>query len=73
LINRLDSIAAVVLGDIHYGHHDQRVLDTTMGLLDILKPKHVILHDVFDGNSISHHEMKDPFVQYGKEFLVQMI
>jgi hypothetical protein len=49
------------------------VLDTTMGLLDILKPKHVILHDVFDGNSISHHEMKDPFVQYGKEFLVQMI
>jgi hypothetical protein len=25
------------------------------------------LHDVFDGNSISHHEMKDPFIQYGKE------
>jgi hypothetical protein len=66
-VTRLDSIAAVILGDIHYGHHDQRVLDTTMGLLDILKPKHVILHDVFDGNSISHHEMKDPFVQYGKE------
>jgi hypothetical protein len=52
LITRLDSIAAVILGDIHYGHHDQRVLDTTMGLLDILKPKHVILHDVFDGNSL---------------------
>jgi hypothetical protein len=51
-VTRLDSIAAVILGDIHYGHHDQRVLDTTMGLLDILKPKHVILHDVFDGNSL---------------------
>jgi hypothetical protein len=34
-VTRLDSIAAVILGDIHYGHHDQRVLDTTMGLLDI--------------------------------------
>jgi hypothetical protein len=36
-------------------------------MLTQLKPKHVILHDVFDGNSISHHEMKDPFVQYAKE------
>jgi hypothetical protein len=35
--------------------------------MDKLTPEHVILHDVFDGNSISHHEMKDPFVQYGKE------
>jgi hypothetical protein len=32
-----------------------------------LTPKHVILHDVFDGDSISHHQIKDPFVQYGKE------
>ena len=66
-ISGLNTIAAAVLGDIHYGHHDQEVLDSTMGLLASLKPKHVILHDVFDGNSISHHEMKDPFIQYGKE------
>ena len=39
----------------------------TFGLFDKLKPKHVILHDVFDGDSISHHQMKDPFIQYGKE------
>jgi D-serine dehydratase len=38
-----------------------------MKLMSKLTPEHVILHDVFDGNSISHHEMKDPFVQYGKE------
>ena len=66
-VSKLNSIAAVVLGDIHYGHHDQEVLDSTMGLLGKLRPKHVILHDVFDGNSISHHEMKNPFIQYGKE------
>lgn len=66
-VSRIDSIAAIVLGDIHYGHHDQTVLDSTMNLLEKITPKHVILHDVFDGNSISHHEMKDPFVQYGKE------
>ena len=67
LIKELDKVSAIVLGDIHYGHHDQTVLDSTMVLMDKLVPKHVILHDVFDGNSISHHEMKDPFIQYGKE------
>jgi len=66
-VKELDKLAAIVLGDVHYGHHDQTVLDSTMTLMDRLLPKHVILHDVFDGNSISHHEMKDPFIQYGKE------
>lgn len=66
-VSKIDKISAIVLGDLHYGHHDQEVLDSTMSMLDKIKPKHVVLHDVFDGNSISHHEMKDPFVQYGKE------
>ena len=61
------SIEAIVLGDLHYGHHDQDVLDSTMELLKSLVPNHLICHDVFDGSSISHHEMNDPFAQYGKE------
>jgi hypothetical protein len=66
-IKRIKDIEAMVLGDLHCGHHDQEVLDKTLGLMDVLKPEHVILHDVFDGYSISHHEMKDPFAQYRKE------
>ena len=66
-VNRIESVSAAVLGDLHYGHHDQQLLDKTFEMLDILKPKHVVLHDVFDGDSISHHQMKDPFVQFGKE------
>jgi hypothetical protein len=66
-VKKINEIEAIVYGDIHYGHHDQSVLDKTLKMLTQLKPKHVILHDVFDGNSISHHEMKDPFVQYAKE------
>lgn len=60
-------IAGIILGDIHYGHHDEQVIRETHRLLDKLKPDNVVLHDVFDGKSISHHEMKDPFVQYSKE------
>jgi hypothetical protein len=66
-VHRIDEIEAIVLGDIHYGNHDQTVLDSTMKMLEKIKPKHVILHDVFDGFSINHHEMKDPFIQYEKE------
>ena len=66
-ISQINSIAAAVLGDLHYGHHDQQVIETTLKFLDKVKPNHVVLHDVFDGDSISHHQMKDPFIQYGKE------
>lgn len=66
-ISQINSISAAVLGDIHYGHHDQVVIDNTLEFLNKVKPDHVVLHDVFDGDSISHHQMKDPFIQYGKE------
>jgi len=61
-------IEAAILGDIHFGEHDQKVIDTTTNILfKKLKPKKVVLHDVFDGHSISHHDEKDPFAQYHKE------
>jgi hypothetical protein len=66
-IKKVKKIEACVLGDLHYGHHDQEVLDKTHDMLSKLEPKHVVLHDVFDGYSISHHDMKDPFAQYSKE------
>jgi hypothetical protein len=68
-VKKINRIEAIVLGDLHYGHHDEDVIVSTIDLMHELKPKHVVLHDVFDGNSISHHEMKDPFIQYGKEML----
>ena len=67
VVNELNEIEAIVLGDLHCGHHDDNVLKSTFDLMRKVEPKHVILHDVFDGDSISHHQMKDPFVQYGKE------
>jgi hypothetical protein len=66
-INKINEIEAIVLGDLHYGMHDQDVLDETYKFLTNIKPTHVVLHDVFDGDSISHHQIKDPFTQYGKE------
>jgi len=66
-ITKINEMSAIVFGDMHYGNHDNDVINKTMELLDKVTPEHVILHDVFDGTSINHHEMKDPFVQYAKE------
>jgi len=67
-VKRNKTIDTAVLGDIHYGNHDEQVIDITFGvLLKKLKPTNLVLHDVFDGESISHHAINDPFVQYAKE------
>ena len=66
-VTKIKEVEAIILGDLHYGDHDPEVLDTTFKFLKKIKPKHVVLHDVFNGSSINHHELKDPFVQYGKD------
>lgn len=67
-VKKNKTLDTAVLGDLHYGHHDQQVIDATFKiLLKKMKPKNLVLHDVFDGHSISHHEMKNPFAQFEKE------
>jgi len=67
IVKKNESIEAIVLGDLHYGNEDEDVMDSTLEILDELNPKTVVLHDVFDGYSISHHTINDPFKQYGLE------
>jgi len=62
------SVEGFVLGDVHFATVDEVSLDTTFDLMNKLKPKHVVLHDVFDGQSINPHNMDDPFIQAKLEF-----
>ena len=64
---RIDEISAIIWGDLHIGSHDKKIFNKTLEMMEDIRPAHVILHDVFDGKSISHHEEKDPFLQYQKE------
>ena len=50
---------ALVLGDYHCGRTDLTVLKATYQMIEDLKPKKVVLHDFFDGHSVSHHVDKD--------------
>lgn len=66
-VTRIGEISAIIWGDLHIGSHDKKIFNKTLEMMEDLRPDHVILHDVFDGKSISHHEEKDPFLQYQKE------
>lgn len=50
---------ALVIGDIHFGDADPKILEQLMELVNELKPYKLVLHDSFNGHSISKHEEKD--------------
>ena len=56
-----DKIEVAVLGDIHLTSEDIENVDVTFSMLEKFKPNHVILHDIADMSSISHHEKRNPF------------
>jgi hypothetical protein len=47
---------SLVLGDWHAGHEDFEALDATKALIDAVRPQHIVLHDVLDFGSRSHHK-----------------
>lgn len=62
-----DGCEAAILGDIHIQHNNKEATDLTFQLLDKMKPKHTMIHDIIDCESISHWDMNDPFRMMKKE------
>ena len=50
-----ESVDAVSLGDDHATFNNPTIVDKTISLLKLLKPKKVFHHDTFDATSITHH------------------
>jgi hypothetical protein len=64
------TVEAIVLGDAHIRWADPKVTAATFtnedSIVNVLKPKYLIRHDVFDGQSLSHHHDKNIFIKYAK-------
>lgn len=61
-INDETNVEAIALGDIHTRVCNPEIIDKTINhLFKHLHPKKVFLHDIIDSQSISHHNLKDPF------------
>jgi len=65
-VKMIDSCKALIMGDVHQKHLDYEVYRSTLDLTDRLEPEYIVLHDLFDGESISHHHLKDPIKLYHK-------
>lgn len=69
-IERAPRALAVVLGDVHVGATDERVVEATFskgGIIPTLNPEEIIFHDLFDGTSVNYHDLREPFVQLAKQ------
>lgn len=60
----IDECTAITLGDIHVGDHDEDKLRASSDLYNTLIPKYILLHDVFNGHSVNHHENKSAVSVY---------
>ncbi len=48
-------LEALIPGDYHAGFTDPKVKEILIKVLETYKPKHLVLHDFFDGISVNHH------------------
>lgn len=62
-VKQVKSIKGIVYGDIHHADLDLAKMSETKSLLNLLKPKVKVFHDVFDGDSVNHHERKNLFLK----------
>ena len=66
---QITSIEAIVTGDEHVLLGDKDVAEATYGkggIVDTLKPKYIVRHDVLDCYSVSHHHKYNVFTRYAK-------
>jgi hypothetical protein len=66
-----DNVEAIVFGDIHATIIDPTVLALSAtapgNMIDFLKPKYVVIHDLMEGASVNHHDVKKPVERFKKE------
>jgi len=67
IIDNEDGMDAVILGDVHVRHNDEVVTKAAFGLIEKMKPKHIVVHDVSEMESILHWDEKNPFRLLQKE------
>lgn len=61
---------AIILGDLHTGYTNEKAFKLGLDLIKKHNPKHILLHDLFDGRSVNHHEQNN-YINKAKDYLNQ--
>lgn len=62
-----DGCEALVFGDVHRRNIDEDIMAATWGpggMVEVMKPKRQVFHDLLDFESRSHHNRRDPHEMY---------
>lgn len=62
-VTTIDSCAGFIYGDIHHREVNQDKMGMSALLVDTLKPKNIVFHDLFDGSTVNPHEQDDLFIK----------
>lgn len=63
-ITKINEVDALVLGDKHLDQLDEGLEVQQIKLMNIINPKRTLVHDIFNGTSVNHHNEKDPILSY---------
>lgn len=63
-ITKIEDISSVVFGDIHHAVLDKPVWKKKLKFYEKFNVGSYVMHDVFDGKSINHHNRDNPITQY---------
>ncbi len=61
---------ALVMGDTHRAFIDPKVEGATFdkgGMVDVLKPEHIVVHDLHDGYAENPYHFGNPFIAHAKQ------
>jgi len=61
IVSNHNEPTVIVFGDLHLGETNDDALRVSFEMANKLKCNQIILHDAFNGHSISHHERNQPF------------
>lgn len=64
-ISKVENTTAI-FGDSHVGVHDKKVHEILKDIVSEVNCKDIILHDIFDAKSITHHDIGRPAVRAAK-------
>ena len=56
-VEHVNRVSAFVVPDWHNGFEDPKVVSNWIAICKRLNPEHILFHDLFDGRSISHHDI----------------
>ena len=59
---------SIVLGDYHAGREDEDVLEATERLVQEVRPKNIVLHDLLDFDARNHHHARSRRERYKRRF-----